>query len=218
MNRCKWCNLNNPKYIDYHDNEWGVLNLDDTYLLEMLILEMFQAGLSWECVLNKREAFRTAYDDFDIDKIYTTTSSRTKDTVKKLSELKSIEIIEKESLKEISFGDFEGLTFDEIKDKYPKEFQDMIEKGYEYKYPNGESLIDSYNRVCIELDNIISNNDDRTILICSHGGTIRNIITYLISNSYKYHWNFKIDNGSVTILEVQDGFTVITAMNNTSFI
>lgn len=156
--------------------------------------------------------------DFDIDKIYTTTSSRTKDTVKKLSELKSIEIIEKESLKEISFGDFEGLTFDEIKDKYPKEFQDMIEKGYEYKYPNGENLIDSYNRVCIELDNIISNNDDRTILICSHGGTIRNIITYLISNSYKYHWNFKIDNGSVTILEVQDGFTVITAMNNTSFI
>ena len=156
--------------------------------------------------------------DFDIDKIYTTTSSRTKDTVKKLSELKSIEIIEKESLKEISFGDFEGLTFDEIKDKYPKEFQDMIEKGYEYKYPNGESLIDSYNRVCIELDNIISNNDDRTILICSHGGTIRNIITYLISNSYKYHWNFKIDNGSVTILVVQDGFTVITAMNNTSFI
>ena len=156
--------------------------------------------------------------DFYIDKIYTTTSSRTKDTVKKLSELKSIEIIEKESLKEISFGDFEGLTFDEINDKYPKEFQDMIEKGYEYKYPNGESLIDSYNRVCIELDNIISNNDDRTILICSHGGTIRNIITYLISNSYKYHWNFKIDNGSVTILEIQNGFTVITAMNNTSFI
>lgn len=69
MNRCKWCNLNNPKYIDYHDNEWGVLNLDDTYLLEMLILEMFQAGLSWECVLNKREAFRAAYDNFDIDKI-----------------------------------------------------------------------------------------------------------------------------------------------------
>lgn len=69
MNRCKWCNINNLKYIDYHDHEWGVLNLDDTYLLEMLILEIFQAGLSWECVLNKRKAFRAAYDDFDIDKI-----------------------------------------------------------------------------------------------------------------------------------------------------
>ncbi len=156
--------------------------------------------------------------DFEIDKIYTTTSSRTKDTVKKLSKLKSIEIIEKESLKEISFGDFEGLTFKDIENIYPEEFQDMIKKGYEYKYPNGESLIESYNRVCTELDNIISNNDNQTILICSHGGTIRNIITYLISNSYKYHWNFKIDNGSVTILEIQDGFTVIATMNNTSFI
>ena len=86
MNRCKWCNLNNPKYIDYHDNEWGVLNLDDTYLLEMLILEMFQAGLSWECVLNKREAFRTAYDDFDIDKI----CNYTEDKIKELEENKDI--------------------------------------------------------------------------------------------------------------------------------
>lgn len=156
--------------------------------------------------------------DFNIDKIYTTTSTRTKDTVRKLSEIKSIDITEKENLKEISFGDFEGLTFNEIKDNYPEEFQDMIKKGYEYRYPNGESLIDSYNRVCIELDNIISNCDNQTVLICSHGGTIRNIITYLISNSYNYHWNFKIDNGSVTILEIQDGFTVITTMNNTSFI
>ena len=69
MNRCKWCNLNNKKYIDYHDHEWGILRLDDKYLLEMLILESFQAGLSWECVLNKREDFRTCYDDFDLDKI-----------------------------------------------------------------------------------------------------------------------------------------------------
>ena len=86
MRRCKWCNLNNPKYIDYHDNEWGVLNLDDTYLLEMLILEMFQAGLSWECVLNKREAFRRVYDDFDIDKI----CNYTEDKIKELEENKDI--------------------------------------------------------------------------------------------------------------------------------
>ena len=67
--RCSWCNENNPKYIKYHDEEWGILNTDDKYLLEMLILESFQAGLSWECVLNKREAFRKVYDDFNIDKI-----------------------------------------------------------------------------------------------------------------------------------------------------
>lgn len=67
--RCKWCNLKNPIYIDYHDNEWCKLNLDDQYLYEMLILESFQAGLSWECVLNKRKAFKEAYDNFNMDKV-----------------------------------------------------------------------------------------------------------------------------------------------------
>ena len=69
MKRCKWCNLNNPLYVAYHDEEWGVLRTDDQYLFEMLILESFQAGLSWECILNKRESFRKAYDDFDIMKV-----------------------------------------------------------------------------------------------------------------------------------------------------
>ena len=68
-NRCKWCNLKNHKYIEYHDNEWGKTNFNDKYLYEMLILESFQAGLSWECVLNKRESFRKAYDNFDLEKV-----------------------------------------------------------------------------------------------------------------------------------------------------
>ena len=67
--RCKWCNLKNDLYVAYHDNEWGVPNFDDNYLYEMLILESFQAGLSWECVLNKRENFKKAYDNFDIHKV-----------------------------------------------------------------------------------------------------------------------------------------------------
>ena len=67
--RCAWCNLKNPKYVEYHDNEWGVANFDDKYLFEMLILESFQAGLSWECVLNKRDSFRQAYDNFDLEKV-----------------------------------------------------------------------------------------------------------------------------------------------------
>ena len=67
--RCKWCNLKNDLYVKYHDTEWCVPNFDDKYLYEMLILESFQAGLSWECVLNKRESFRKAYDDFDLDKV-----------------------------------------------------------------------------------------------------------------------------------------------------
>lgn len=67
--RCCWANPKNQAYIDYHDKEWGVPVYDDHKLFEMLILESFQAGLSWECVLNKRDAFRDAFDDFDVYKV-----------------------------------------------------------------------------------------------------------------------------------------------------
>ena len=67
--RCKWANPQNELYISYHDKEWGQPVHDDHKLFEMLILESFQAGLSWECVLNKREAFRNAFDQFDLDKV-----------------------------------------------------------------------------------------------------------------------------------------------------
>lgn len=69
IKRCKWCNINNPKYIEYHDNEWCRPSFDDKYLYEMLVLESFQAGLTWECVLNKRENFRKAFDGFNVDKV-----------------------------------------------------------------------------------------------------------------------------------------------------
>lgn len=69
MKRCIWCNLKNPKYIQYHDEEWGKPCFDDAYLFEMLVLESFQAGLSWECILNKREGFKEAFADFNVDKV-----------------------------------------------------------------------------------------------------------------------------------------------------
>lgn len=67
--RCSWCNPRNPIYVAYHDEEWGCPNFDERYLFEMLLLESFQAGLSWECVLNKREAFRLAFDGFHAEKV-----------------------------------------------------------------------------------------------------------------------------------------------------
>lgn len=69
MKRCKWLNEKNEKYVYYHDHEWGVANYDDDYMFEFLILESFQAGLSWETILNKRENFRQAFDNFNYKKI-----------------------------------------------------------------------------------------------------------------------------------------------------
>lgn len=67
-NRCDWAN-GNSRMMTYHDTEWGVPLHDDRRLFEFLVLEGFQAGLSWQIVLNKREAFREAFDGFDPDRV-----------------------------------------------------------------------------------------------------------------------------------------------------
>ncbi|MCB0278096.1 MAG: DNA-3-methyladenine glycosylase I [Calditrichaeota bacterium] len=64
MNRCGWCG-DDPLYVSYHDNEWGVPLKDDQALFEFLILEGMQAGLSWITILRKRENFRKAFAQFD---------------------------------------------------------------------------------------------------------------------------------------------------------
>lgn len=66
--RCSWAG-DDEIYIRYHDEEWGVATHDDRELFEMLVLESFQAGLSWITILKKRENFRKAFDDFDVEKV-----------------------------------------------------------------------------------------------------------------------------------------------------
>jgi DNA-3-methyladenine glycosylase I len=66
--RCWWC-LGAPELIDYHDRVWGRPVHDDPELFEMLVLESFQSGLSWLTILRKRESFRRAFDDWDVEKV-----------------------------------------------------------------------------------------------------------------------------------------------------
>jgi DNA-3-methyladenine glycosylase I len=67
--RCEWVPLADPAYVAYHDEEWGVPSHDDRHLFEMLVLEGAQAGLSWSTILRKREGYRRAFADFDIERV-----------------------------------------------------------------------------------------------------------------------------------------------------
>lgn len=69
MKRCEWVKLDEPLYVEYHDKEWGIPVYDDQHLFEMLCLEGAQAGLSWWTILQKREGYRAAFDQFDASKI-----------------------------------------------------------------------------------------------------------------------------------------------------
>lgn len=75
MQRCPWCG-EDPLYVAYHDTEWGSPLHDESKHFEFLLLETQQAGLSWRCILGKREAFRKAYSGFDAEKVARFTSAR----------------------------------------------------------------------------------------------------------------------------------------------
>lgn len=172
--RCKWCNLKNPLYVQYHDNEWCVPNFDDKYLYEMLILESFQAGLSWECVLNKRESFRKAYDDFEIDKVILYDDNKVnelmnnKDIIRNKRKIKA-SIENSKIFKSIAgeYGSFynylltftKGITLYET-DKTTNELSDAISKDLkkrgmtfvgsviEYSYLQAIGVIYSHDKGC----------------------------------------------------------------------
>ena len=128
MNRCFWCNLKNPLYIKYHDEEWGQPRFDDAYLFEILLLESFQAGLSWECVLNKRENFRKAFDDFDVEKIIAYDEE-------KMESLRKDKGIIRNKLK-IKAAVNNAKIFKEIQKEYGSFFE------YLKQYWNGETIYD----------------------------------------------------------------------------
>ena len=75
LQRCPWCGTD-PLYLHYHDKEWGSPVHDEQLHFEFLLLETMQAGLSWRCVLGKREAFRLAFDDFDVKKVAAYTEAK----------------------------------------------------------------------------------------------------------------------------------------------
>ena len=139
--RCKWCNLKNEKYIKYHDEEFGILNNDDKYLFEMLILESFQAGLSWECVLNKRDSFRLCYDNFDLDKVVLYDD-------KKINELCNNKDIIRNKLK-IKASINNAIIFKQIKEEYGGFY------NYIKKFSNGKIIVEN-NKATNELSDAIS--------------------------------------------------------------
>ena len=122
--RCKWVNLNNPLYVAYHDTEWGNPVFDVHCLFEMLILESFQAGLSWECVLNKRKDFKIAFDNFELNKVINYDDN-------KIAELISKEKIIRNRLK-IKAAISNAKIFKEIQ-KETKSFSNYLWHWTDYK-------------------------------------------------------------------------------------
>ena len=132
--RCFWVDEKSEIYVKYHDEEWGVPKYDDQELFELLILEGFQAGLSWLCVLKKREAFRKAFDNFNIRKVANYDENKVNELLKNEGIIRSRNKIES-SIKNAKifidiqkeFGSFSNYIWGFTKGKVIKNTTDKFE-------------------------------------------------------------------------------------------
>lgn len=129
MKRCSWCG-NDALYIKYHDEEWGVPVKSDEVFFEFLLLESFQAGLSWITILKKRENFRAAFDYFDYKKIATYDES-------KINSLLQNEGIVRNKLK-IKSAITNAIAFMEVQ----KEFGGF--SNYIWSFVNGKTVVNKW--------------------------------------------------------------------------
>nr|WP_207720107.1 histidine phosphatase family protein [Clostridium algidicarnis] len=141
--------------------------------------------------------------DIDFDCIYSSPLGRALDTAKYIRQDDNIKIILDDSLKELNLGLWEGMTHEEIKEKYPLQYNNFREHPESFESQGGESFLEIIKRVEDGLNNIIKDENHENILIVTHTCVIKAISIIVKGNDVKDFWNLPfINNTSLTILEV----------------
>jgi broad specificity phosphatase PhoE len=180
------------RHGETEDNVSKVFSRDDTKLSE----------IGKEQIKRTRELLK----DFKFDKVYYSPLERTKETLGILG----LEGIPNTRIREINFGIFAGLNYNEILEKYPQETKSWENDPLRYIIPEGESLNVVYNRVWMFLEEIIKHNEN--IIIVAHEGVIRLALCWIF-NDPNFFYRFKIDHGSINVISVEDGFKYIKKLN-----
>lgn len=144
---------------------------------------------------------------FKIDKVYTSKLIRTQESAEYLG---YNHYIKDDRINEIDVGDFKGLNYDFVLEKFSENMDKIKNDPFNFKYPNGESRMDVIKRVCNFLDDV--SNEDGNILCFSHGIAIRSALFWLLKDLSNYD-NFWIDNGSLTIFKVENNKKIIEGLN-----
>nr|WP_290441094.1 histidine phosphatase family protein [Clostridium algidicarnis] len=153
--------------------------------------------------INDARSLGESLKDIDFDCIYSSPLGRALDTAKYIRQDDNIKIILDDSLKELNLGLWEGMTHEEIKEKYPLQYNNFREHPESFESQGGESFLELIKRVEKGLNNIIKDENHENILIVTHTCVIKAISIIVKGNDVKDFWNLPfINNTSLTILEV----------------
>lgn len=154
-----------------------------------------------------------------IDAVYASDLSRARDTARPLAESKGLDVQVVSAFREIDFGAWEGLTYDEITARWPGAIEHMYSHPETVKIANGESFLDVQKRSYAALLDMLSaddeTNSEKTIAVISHGGTIRCLLCALLGIDLHLAWNFKQDNANVTEIHYYGQRNLLALLNDT---
>jgi alpha-ribazole phosphatase len=148
-----------------------------------------------------------------IDLIYSSDLKRCIHTAEIINSVHSVSIIPSYGLRELNFGSWQNISHEDIRSLYPEEYEKWKNEWLSYRIPGGESMIDFHERVTKITDEIIEIYKDKKLLVVTHSGPVRCILSKYIGENINTHWHFQVSLGSLTRIEFVDGFAVLTDMN-----
>ncbi len=150
----------------------------------------------------------------NISVIYSSKLKRALETAELIAKPHNLKVKQDERLNEIDFGEWEGLTFEQIKKKYPGLAREYLSKPQNIKIPGGESFSEFKNRIKASLEEILVQ-EEGDVAIVSHGGVNKVIICELLKIPFSHLWQIKQDGGAINKIEIYEDMNVVSLINYT---
>jgi len=165
--------------------------------------------------LKQAEALARELSKEKVSKIYTSPLKRTYQTAQILSERLGVPLVEEKRIIEIDHGKWSGMLVEEVKEKFPEEFETWMKEPHRIKFENGESLEEVLVRVKDFLDFLKDKHFDETVVVVSHTVPIRCMYCALLGLDLSKFWSFGCDNASYSVVLMEEGRNVIQKLNIT---
>lgn len=151
-----------------------------------------------------------------LDAIYTSDLDRAKETAECVGKRLSLTVCQEKAFRELSFGDWEGLTYQEISSRWPEEAEKLFTAPDELVIPHGETFRDLQKRALDKIYSLYEKHIDQTVAVFAHGAINKTILAGLMHIPLHYLWSLRQDNTAVNILRLDDGYVMVELINSTS--
>ena len=151
-----------------------------------------------------------------LDAIYSSDLDRARETAECVGRKFGVPVRPEPAFRELSFGDWEGLTYQEISTRWPEEANKLFTAPDELKIPNGETFQDLQKHKKKKIDALCKEHADKNVAVFAHGAINKTILSGLMHIPLHYLWSIRQDNTAVNILRLDDGYVMVELINSTS--